>query len=41
MPGRTWAGTTLDDRKALRREQLVAAGLELLGTVGSAATSVR
>ncbi|MEA5361449.1 TetR/AcrR family transcriptional regulator [Amycolatopsis sp., V23-08] len=41
MPGRTWAGTTLDDRKALRREQLVAAGLELLGTEGSAATSVR
>jgi AcrR family transcriptional regulator len=41
MPGRTWAGTTLDDRKALRREQLVAAGLELLGTGGSAGTSVR
>src|SRR4051812_10638874 len=41
MPGRTWAGTTLDDRKALRREQLVSAGLELLGTEGSAGTSVR
>ncbi len=41
MPGRTWAGTTLDDRKAQRREQLVAAGLDLLGTEGSAAVSVR
>ncbi|MGW4488925.1 TetR/AcrR family transcriptional regulator [Amycolatopsis sp. NPDC004368] len=41
MPGRTWAGTTLDDRKAARRDQLVAAGLDLLGTEGSAAVSVR
>lgn len=41
MPGRTWAGTTLDDRKAQRREQLVAAGLDLLGTEGSVAVSVR
>lgn len=38
---RTWAGTTLDDRKAARRGQLVAAGLDLLGTAGSAAVSVR
>jgi AcrR family transcriptional regulator len=38
---RTWAGTTLDDRKAVRREQLVAAGLDLLGTEGSAGVSVR
>ncbi|WP_033287836.1 TetR/AcrR family transcriptional regulator [Amycolatopsis jejuensis] len=41
MPGRTWAGTTLDDRKAQRRGQLLAAGLDLLGTDGSAAVSVR
>jgi len=41
MPGRTWAGTTLDDRKAQRRAQLVAAGLDLLGSQGSAAVSVR
>lgn len=31
-PSRTWAGTTLDDRKAARREQLIETGLELLGT---------
>ncbi|NKQ52633.1 TetR/AcrR family transcriptional regulator [Amycolatopsis sp. K13G38] len=38
---RTWAGTTLDDRKAARREKLLAAGLDLLGTEGSSAVSVR
>jgi len=38
---RTWAGTTLDSRKAARREQLTDAGLELLGTSGSSAVSVR
>lgn len=38
---RTWAGTTLDDRKAARRGQLLEAGLELLGTAGSSAVSVR
>ncbi|KAA9151326.1 TetR/AcrR family transcriptional regulator [Amycolatopsis acidicola] len=38
---RSWAGTSLTDRKAARREQLLAAGLELLGTGGSAAVSVR
>ncbi|GAB2970331.1 TetR family transcriptional regulator [Amycolatopsis acidiphila] len=38
---RTWAGTTLDDRKAARRAQLLAAGLGLLGTGGSSAVSVR
>lgn len=38
---RTWAGTTLADRKAARGTQLVAAGLDLLGTAGSAAVSVR
>ncbi|HWD02374.1 MAG TPA: TetR/AcrR family transcriptional regulator [Amycolatopsis sp.] len=41
MPGRTWAGTTLADRKAARRDRLVAAGLDLLGTEGTAAVSVR
>ncbi|MGH3449389.1 MAG: TetR/AcrR family transcriptional regulator [Haloechinothrix sp.] len=38
---RTWAGTTLADRRAARRRQLLAAGLELLGTEGSTAVSVR
>ncbi|HJQ47933.1 MAG TPA: TetR family transcriptional regulator [Amycolatopsis sp.] len=38
---RTWGGTTLDDRRAARREKLLAAGLDLLGTQGSAAVSVR
>lgn len=41
MAGRSWAGTTLDDRRAARREQLVEAGLDLLGTQGSAGVSVR
>jgi AcrR family transcriptional regulator len=40
-PSRTWAGTTLDDRKAARRAQLLEAGLDLLGTEGTAAVSVR
>ncbi|WP_116051794.1 TetR/AcrR family transcriptional regulator [Amycolatopsis palatopharyngis] len=39
--GRTWGGTTLSDRRAARREQLLAAGLDLLGTGGTAAVSVR
>ncbi|TNC25367.1 TetR/AcrR family transcriptional regulator [Amycolatopsis alkalitolerans] len=38
---RTWAGTTLDDRKAARRALLLAAGLDLLGTGGGATVSVR
>ncbi|WP_236793186.1 TetR/AcrR family transcriptional regulator [Amycolatopsis sp. GM8] len=38
---RTWAGTTLDDRRAARRARLLAAGLDLLGTGGSGAVSVR
>lgn len=38
---RTWGGTTLSDRRAARREQLLNAGLELLGTGGSAAVTVR
>lgn len=37
----TWAGTTLDDRRAARRERLLDAGLDLLGTGGSPAVSVR
>lgn len=38
---RTWAGTTLTDRKATRRGQLLDAGLDLLGTSGSSAVTVR
>jgi AcrR family transcriptional regulator len=38
---RSWAGTTLTDRKAARRERLLASGLELLGTAGSSGVSVR
>ncbi|ACU97276.1 TetR/AcrR family transcriptional regulator [Saccharomonospora viridis] len=38
---RTWAGTTLSDRRATRRRQLLEAGLELLGTSGPSAVSVR
>lgn len=37
----TWAGTTLDDRRAARRERLLDAGLDLLGTAGSSGLSVR
>jgi AcrR family transcriptional regulator len=37
----TWAGTTLDDRRAARRERLLDAGLDLLGTSGTSAVSVR
>lgn len=39
--GRTWGGTTLTDRKAARREQLMDTGLELLGGSGSSAVTVR
>ncbi|MGH3519864.1 MAG: TetR/AcrR family transcriptional regulator, partial [Haloechinothrix sp.] len=38
---RTWAGTTLADRRAARRRQLLDAGLELVGPDGTAAVSVR
>ncbi|MPY79510.1 MAG: TetR family transcriptional regulator [Actinophytocola sp.] len=38
---RTWAGTTLADRRAARRRQLIESGLELLGTAGTQAVSVR
>jgi AcrR family transcriptional regulator len=40
-PSRTWAGTTLDARRSARRERLLEAGLDLLGTAGSSAVSVR
>jgi AcrR family transcriptional regulator len=39
--GRSWAGTTLADRRAERRERLLDVGLELLGTQGGAAVTVR
>ena len=39
--GRTWGGTTLADRQAARRERLLEAGLDLVGSGGSAALSVR
>ncbi|MDQ0381855.1 TetR/AcrR family transcriptional regulator [Amycolatopsis thermophila] len=41
MTEKTWAGTTLSDRRAARRAQLLDAGLDLLGTAGSAAVTVR
>jgi AcrR family transcriptional regulator len=40
-PGRGWAGTTLADRRAERRERLLDVGLELLGGQGGAAVTVR
>ncbi|MFI6027434.1 TetR/AcrR family transcriptional regulator [Amycolatopsis magusensis] len=41
MPGRTWGGTTLTDRKAARRAQLIEAGIDLLGAQAGPAISVR
>ena len=38
---RTWKGVPLDERQAERRTALVAAGLDLLGTEGTAGTTVR
>jgi AcrR family transcriptional regulator len=38
---RTWAGIPADDRRADRRQRLLDAGFELLGTSGATATSVR
>ncbi len=38
---RTYAGRTLGERRAERRERLVAAGLQEIGTAGYAATSVK
>jgi AcrR family transcriptional regulator len=41
MTSRGWAGTTLADRRAERSRRLLDVGLELLGTQGSAAVTVR
>jgi AcrR family transcriptional regulator len=38
---RTWGGTTLSDRRAGRREKLLAAGLDLLGSDKPSAVAVR
>ncbi|MDT4930641.1 MAG: hypothetical protein QOF92_3508 [Pseudonocardiales bacterium] len=38
---RSWAGTTLADRRAERRQRFLDVGLDLLGTQGSAAVTVR
>jgi AcrR family transcriptional regulator len=38
---RSWAGVSADDRKAERRLLLLDAGFDLLGTEGSAGTTVR
>jgi AcrR family transcriptional regulator len=38
---RIWGGRTLEDRRATRREQLLEAGYELLGTRGASAVTVR
>ncbi len=38
---RRWAGTTLDVRRATRREQLIEAGFALLGEQGAGAVTVR
>ncbi len=39
--GHSWAGTTLAGRREIRSRAILDAGLELLGTQGSAAVSVR
>jgi AcrR family transcriptional regulator len=41
QPSHSWAGTTLSDRRAQRHEKLLDVGLELLGTQGAAAVTVR
>lgn len=38
---RTWAGTGIEERRATRRDALLAAGIGLLGAEGGAAVSVR
>jgi AcrR family transcriptional regulator len=38
---RRWSGVPLEDRQALRRDQLVAAGVQLLGEEGGPAVTVR
>lgn len=39
--GRRYGGLTAEERRSARRDQLIAAGLELFGTVGFAGTSIR
>lgn len=41
LPARRYRGETAEDRRSARRERLLAAGLELLGTQGYAGTTVR
>ncbi|RZQ63759.1 TetR/AcrR family transcriptional regulator [Amycolatopsis suaedae] len=41
MTSRTWGGTTLTDRRAARRAQLLETGLDLLGAEAGPAVSVR
>ena len=41
MSGRTYGGESADDRLTRRRRQLLDAGLELFGTAGYRATTVR
>lgn len=41
QPERTWGGATLAARRSARRDRLVAAGLDLLGSQGAAAVTVR
>jgi AcrR family transcriptional regulator len=36
-----WSGVPLEDRQALRRDELIAAGVELLGEAGGPAATVR
>lgn len=40
-PTHTWRGASADERRAQRRERLLAAGLEVIGTRGWAGTTVR
>lgn len=40
-PTRPWRGASAEERRAERRERLLDAGLELIGTQGSAAATVR
>jgi len=39
--GRTWRGQSAEERRTARRAQLIEAGIELFGTAGYAATSVK
>jgi AcrR family transcriptional regulator len=41
LTSRSYGGVAADERRAARRERLLDAGLELLGTEGSGATTVR